>query len=165
MSSRTMVEMFISSYYSKVLVPCLSSMNSHSSPQFSFGFTYIEFSTILEQIIAYTRFLVLHDIPVSCITVKVSPFLNVNEVPSIKLGHVIHLLLVHFFTDGDDSWKSNFDDDKNSDFSAAFSICTLTGQKYFLTKIFPYMFHIKPLIFHNILMKSFLIWFSWNFQH
>jgi hypothetical protein len=31
---------------SKVLVPCLLSMNSHSSPQFSFGFTYIEFSTI-----------------------------------------------------------------------------------------------------------------------
>jgi hypothetical protein len=27
----------------------------------------------------------LHDI--SCITVKVRPFLNVNEVPSIKLGH------------------------------------------------------------------------------
>ena len=46
MSSRTMMEMFISSYYSKVLVPCLLSMNSHSSPQFSFGFTYIEFSTI-----------------------------------------------------------------------------------------------------------------------
>jgi hypothetical protein len=34
------------------------------------------------------------------------------EVPSIKLGHVIHLLSVHFLTDGDDSWKSNFDDDK-----------------------------------------------------
>ena len=49
------------------------SMNSHSSPQ-------------LEQIIAYTRFLVLYDI--SCITVKVRPFLNVNEAPSIKLGHV-----------------------------------------------------------------------------
>jgi hypothetical protein len=49
----------------------------------------------------YTRFLVLHDI--SCITVKVRPFLNVNEVPSIKLGHVIHLLSVHFLTDGDDS--------------------------------------------------------------
>jgi hypothetical protein len=47
--------------------------------------------TKLEQIIAYTRFLVLHDI--SCITVKVRPFLNVNEVPSIKLGHVIHLLI------------------------------------------------------------------------
>jgi hypothetical protein len=62
-----------------------------------------------DQIIAYTRFLVLHDI--SCITVKVCPFLNVNEVPSIKLGHVIHLLSVHFFIDGDDSWKSNFDDD------------------------------------------------------
>jgi hypothetical protein len=31
------------------------------------------------------------------------PFLNVNEVPSIKLGHVIHLLSVHFLTDGDDS--------------------------------------------------------------
>jgi hypothetical protein len=45
--------------------------------------------------------LVLHDI--SCITVKVRPFLNENEVPSIKLGHVIHLLSVHFFTDGDDS--------------------------------------------------------------
>jgi hypothetical protein len=40
----------------------------------------------LEQIIAYTRFLILHDI--SCITVKVRPFLNVNEAPSIKLGHV-----------------------------------------------------------------------------
>jgi hypothetical protein len=52
----------------------------------------------------------LHDI--SCITVKVSAFLYVNEVPSIKLGHVIHLLSVHFLTDGDDSWKSNFDDDK-----------------------------------------------------
>jgi hypothetical protein len=52
----------------------------------------------------------LHDI--SCITVKVCPFLNVNEVPSIKLGHVKHLLSVHFFTDGDDSWNSNFDDDK-----------------------------------------------------
>jgi hypothetical protein len=55
----------------------------------------------LEEIIAYTIFLVLHDI--SCITVKVRPFLNVNEVPSIKLGHVIHLLSVHFFTDGDNS--------------------------------------------------------------
>jgi hypothetical protein len=42
----TIMEMFISSYYSKVLVPCLLSVNSHSSPQFSFGFTYIEFSTI-----------------------------------------------------------------------------------------------------------------------
>jgi hypothetical protein len=40
---------------------------------------------------------------ISCITVKVRPFLNVNEVPSIKLGHVIHLLSVHFLTDGDDS--------------------------------------------------------------
>jgi hypothetical protein len=30
--------------------------------------------------------------------------------------------------------------------------CTLTGQNYFLTKIFPYIFHIKPLIF---------ITFSW----
>jgi hypothetical protein len=30
-------------------------------------------------------------------------FLNVNEVPSIKLGHVIHLLSVRFLTDGDDS--------------------------------------------------------------
>jgi hypothetical protein len=28
---------------------------------------------------------------------------HVNEVPSIKLGHVIHLLSVHFLTDGDDS--------------------------------------------------------------
>jgi hypothetical protein len=27
----------------------------------------------------------------------------------IKLGHVIHLLSVHFLTDGDDSWKSNFE--------------------------------------------------------
>jgi hypothetical protein len=54
----------------------------------------------LEQIIAYTRFLVLHDI--SCITVKVRPFLNIIEVPSIKLGHVIHLLSVHFLIDGDD---------------------------------------------------------------
>jgi hypothetical protein len=27
----------------------------------------------------------------------------VNEVPSINLGHVIHLLSVHFLTDGDDS--------------------------------------------------------------
>ena len=53
-------------------------------------------------IIAYTRFLVLHDI--SCITVKVRPFLNVNEIPSIKLGHVIHLLSVHFLTDGEDSY-------------------------------------------------------------
>jgi hypothetical protein len=46
MSSRTIMEMFISSYYSKILVPCLLSVNSHLSPQFSFGFTYIEFSTI-----------------------------------------------------------------------------------------------------------------------
>jgi hypothetical protein len=46
----------------------------------------------LEQIIAYTIFLVLHDI--SCISVKVRPFLNVNEVPSIKLGHVIHLTII-----------------------------------------------------------------------
>ena len=30
---------------------------------------------------------------------------------------------------------------------------TLTGQKYFRTKIFPYIFHIKPLIF---------ITFSWS---
>jgi hypothetical protein len=43
---------------------------------------------VLEDISKYSRwrFLVLHDI--SCITVKVRPFLNVNEVPSIKLGHV-----------------------------------------------------------------------------
>ena len=46
MSSRTMMEMFLSSYYSKVLVPCLLSMNSHSNSHISFGFTYIEFSTI-----------------------------------------------------------------------------------------------------------------------
>jgi hypothetical protein len=50
--------------------------------------------------------LVLHDI--SCITAKVRPFLNVNEVPSIKLGHVIHLLSVHFLTDGDDSNNVEF---------------------------------------------------------
>jgi hypothetical protein len=30
---------------------------------------------------------------------------------------------------------------------------SLTGQKYLLTKIFPYIFHIKPLIF---------ITFSWS---
>jgi hypothetical protein len=41
MKQITIMEMFISSYYSKVLVPCLLSVNSHSSPQFSFGFTYI----------------------------------------------------------------------------------------------------------------------------
>jgi hypothetical protein len=46
MSSRTIMEMFISPDYSKVLVPCLLSVNSHSSPQFGFSFTYIEFSTI-----------------------------------------------------------------------------------------------------------------------
>jgi hypothetical protein len=33
----------------------------------------------------------------------INSFLNVNEVPSIKLGHVIHLLSVHFLTDGEDS--------------------------------------------------------------
>ena len=32
---------------------------------------------------------------------------------------------------------------------------TLTGQKYFPTKIFPYIFHIKPLIF---------ITFSWSYS-
>jgi hypothetical protein len=32
-------------------------------------------------------------------------------------------------------------------------VTTLTGQKYFLTKIFPYIFHIKPLSF---------ITFSWS---
>jgi hypothetical protein len=32
-------------------------------------------------------------------------------------------------------------------------LCTLTGQKYLPTKIFPYIFHIKPLIF---------ITFSWS---
>jgi hypothetical protein len=47
----------------------------------------------------------LHDI--SCIAVKVRPFLNVNEAPSIKLRHVIHLLSVHFLTDGDDSWRQD----------------------------------------------------------
>ena len=55
MSSRTIMEMFISSYYSKVLVPCLLSMNSHSSPQFIFGFTYIEFSTIRANKYIYTQ--------------------------------------------------------------------------------------------------------------
>ena len=90
MSSRTIMEMFISSYYSKVLVPCLLSMNSHSSPQFRFGFTYIEFSTIRANNCVYKILLILHDI--SCLTVKVRPFLNVNEAPSIKLEHVIHLL-------------------------------------------------------------------------
>ena len=33
------------------------------------------------------------------------------------------------------------------------SLCTFTGQKYFHTKIFPYIFHIKPLIFKT---------FSWS---
>ena len=32
-------------------------------------------------------------------------------------------------------------------------LCTLTGQKYFPTKIFPYIFHIKPFIFKT---------FSWS---
>ena len=109
MSSRTTMEMIISSYYSKVLVPCLLSMNSHSSLQFSFGFTYIDFSTIRANNCVYKIFSFAWYILHNC---KSRPFLNVNEVPSIKLEHVIHLLSVHFFTYGDDSWKSNFDDDK-----------------------------------------------------
>jgi hypothetical protein len=32
-----------------------------------------------------------------------------------------------------------------------YEIGTLTGQKYFLTKIFLYIFHIKPLIFITFL--------------
>jgi hypothetical protein len=47
-----------------------------------------------------------YNIDISCITVKVRPFLNVNEVASIKLGHVIHLLSVHFLTDFHESSPS-----------------------------------------------------------
>jgi hypothetical protein len=36
-------------------------------------------------------------------TLLINILKHVNEVPSIKLGHVIHLLSVHFLTDGDDS--------------------------------------------------------------
>ena len=37
---------------------------------------------------------------------------------------------------------------------------TLMGQKYFRTKIFPYVFHIKPLIFITFSWSR----FSWNFH-
>jgi hypothetical protein len=63
MSSRTLMEMFISSYYSKVLLNCLFSMNSHSSPQFNFGFTYIEFSTIRAN--NFSAFVIFTDTPPS----------------------------------------------------------------------------------------------------
>ena len=42
-------------------------------------------------------------------------------------------------------------------------ICIFTGQKSFCTKIFPYIFYMKPLIFTNIL-RSFLIRLSWIFH-
>ena len=45
-----------------------------------------------------------------------------------------------------------------------FFLFTFTGQKFFLSEIFPCKLHIKSLMLKKFPLKSFLIRFSWNFH-